>query len=216
MRYRFEKQLVAIGRALVRPDVSLVLLDEPLTAVEPSIKWRLRQTLKRVQEELGVTMIYVTHDQTEALTFAERVSVLADGQILQTGTPQAVYRNPAHQFVGHFLGSPGMNFLPLDTFPRSMRRTFSMDGDPDVIGFRPESAQLTAPSPELLVGKVDSQRILGTAQGRVVSIYGLRCGKEQVFVRSPASFAFGDEVGIALNHSVGFREALRVGGDGPE
>ena len=86
----FEKQLVAIGRALVRPDVSLVLLDEPLTAVEPSIKWRLRQTLKRVQEELGVTMIYVTHDQTEALTFAERVSVLADGQILQTGTPQAV------------------------------------------------------------------------------------------------------------------------------
>ena len=212
----FEKQLVAIGRALVRPDVSLVLLDEPLTAVEPSIKWRLRQTLKRVQEELGVTMIYVTHDQTEALTFAERVSVLADGEILQTGTPQAVYRNPAHQFVGHFLGSPGMNFLPLDAFPRSLRRTFSMDGDPDVIGFRPESAQLTAPSPELLVGKVDSQRILGTAQGRVVSIYGLRCGKEQVFVRSPASFAFGDEVGIALNHSVGFREALRVGGDGPE
>ena len=109
-----------------------------------------------------------------------------------------------------------MNFLPLGAFPRSLRRTFAMDGDPDVIGFRPESAQLTAPSPQLLVGKVDSQRILGTAQGRVVSIYGLRCGKEQVFVRSPASFACGDEVGIALDHSVGFREALRVGGDGPE
>ena len=109
-----------------------------------------------------------------------------------------------------------MNFLPLGVFPRSLQRIFAMDGDPDVIGFRPESAQLTAPSPELLVGKVDSQRILGTAQGRVVSMYGLRCDNARVFVRSPASFRGGDEVGIALNHPVGFREALRVGGDGPE
>ena len=71
----FQKQLVAVGKALVRPDVSMVLLDEPLTAVEPRIKWRLRQTLRRVQADLKVTMIYVTHDQTEALTFADRVSV---------------------------------------------------------------------------------------------------------------------------------------------
>ena len=212
----FEKQLVAIGRALVRPDVSVVLLDEPLTAVEPSIKWRLRRTLKHVQDELGVTMIYVTHDQTEALTFAERVSVLADGQILQTGTPEAVYQNPAHQFVGHFLGSPGMNFLPSNAFPQPLHRSFVEDGDPETIGFRPESAGLTAPSEVLLSGIVETQRVLGTAQGRVVSMYGLRCGAAQVFVRSPASFACGDEVGIALQRWVGFREFLRVGSNGAE
>ena len=212
----FEKQLVAIGRALVRPDVSVVLLDEPLTAVEPGIKWRLRQTLKQVQDELGVTMIYVTHDQTEALTFAERVSVLADGQILQTGTPEAVYQNPAHQFVGRFLGSPGMNFLPLRAFPQPLRRRFSEAGDPETIGFRPESARLAAPSDDLLSGIVETQRILGTAQGRVVSMYGLRCGDEQVFVRSALSFECGDEVGIALQHRVGFRQALRVGSNGAE
>ena len=102
----FEKQLVAIGRALIRPDVSMVLLDEPLTAVEPSVKWRLRQTLKQAQQDLGVTMVYVTHDQTEALTFAERVAVLANGYILQTGTPDDVYQNPAHEFVGHFWAVP--------------------------------------------------------------------------------------------------------------
>ena len=88
----FEKQLVAVGKALVLEDVSLVLLDEPLTAVQPKIKWQLRQTLRKVQRDLGVTMIYVTHDQTEALTFADRVSILTDGGILQTGTPAEVYQ----------------------------------------------------------------------------------------------------------------------------
>lgn len=108
----FERQLVAIGRALVRPDVALVLLDEPLTAVQPELKWRLRRTLRRVQADLGVTMIYVTHDQTEALTFASAVSVMQGGRILQTGTPAQVHDEPAHEYVGYFIGSPGMNFLP--------------------------------------------------------------------------------------------------------
>ena len=88
----FEKQLVAIGRALVRPEIALVLLDEPLTAVEPATKWQLRRVLKQAQEELDATMIYVTHDQTEALTFADRISVLHEGEILQTGTPADAYR----------------------------------------------------------------------------------------------------------------------------
>ncbi|MEM8769028.1 MAG: ABC transporter ATP-binding protein [Pseudomonadota bacterium] len=106
-----EKQLTAIGKALLRPDVALVLLDEPLTAAEPEHKWRLRQTLKALQHELEATMIYVTHDQTEALTFADRVSVLHEGRILQTGTPAALVADPAHEHVGYFVGSPGMNLL---------------------------------------------------------------------------------------------------------
>jgi ABC-type sugar transport system ATPase subunit len=97
------------------------------------------------------------------------------------GTPEAVYQNPAHQFVGHFLGSPGMNFLPSNAFPQRLQRSFAEDGDPETIGFRPESAGLTAPSEVLLSGIVETQRVLGTAQGRVVSMYGLRCGAAQGF-----------------------------------
>ncbi|MEM7101287.1 MAG: ABC transporter ATP-binding protein, partial [Pseudomonadota bacterium] len=100
----FEKQLVAVAKALVRPDLSVVLLDEPLTAVEPKIKWQLRRALRNVKRDLGVTMIYVTHDQTEALTFADRVSVLTAEGILQTDTPEQIYHNPTHEFVGHFIG----------------------------------------------------------------------------------------------------------------
>jgi glycerol transport system ATP-binding protein len=108
----FQKQLVAIGRALVRPDIAVVLLDEPLTAVEPATKWQLRQVIKAVQRELGATMVYVTHDQTEALTFADRISVMHDGHILQTGSPEVLYNWPDHEHVAHFIGSPGMNLLP--------------------------------------------------------------------------------------------------------
>ena len=207
----FEKQLVAIGRALVRPDVSMVLLDEPLTAVEPSVKWRLRQTLKQAQQELGVTMIYVTHDQTEALTFAERVAVLANGNILQTGTPEDVYQNPAHEFVGHFLGSPGMNFLDVDELPETLQQSVKRLGDPDRIGFRPESAELGAPGVFDLTGVVSSRRILGTHQGDVISIYGLQFAGHSVFVRSSVSQVIGDPVSSDLRHWVGFRDGMRVG-----
>jgi len=95
----FQKQLVAIGRALVRPDVALVLLDEPLTAVEPATKWQLRRVLKQAQEQLGATMIYVTHDQTEALTFADKISLLHRGEILQTATAERLFNKPANEYV---------------------------------------------------------------------------------------------------------------------
>ena len=109
----FQKQLVAIGRALVRPDVSVVLLDEPLTAVEPRTKWRLRQSLKRLQQELGVTMIYGILVHSEARTFAYRVGVIADGNILKTASPQKEHENPAQEFVVIFMGSPGTNFVAI-------------------------------------------------------------------------------------------------------
>ena len=212
----FEKQLVAIGRALIRPDVSMVLLDEPLTAVEPSVKWRLRQTLKQAQQDLGVTMVYVTHDQTEALTFAERVAVLANGYILQTGTPDDVYQNPAHEFVGHFLGSPGMNFLPVADLPESLQQRVTGMGDPERLGFRPENAALGLPNTFDLPGVVHSQRILGTQRGEVISMYGLQCGAHSVFVRSSMPLAVGDPVTIDLKRWIGFRDVIRVGRHGAE
>ncbi|MFC3684563.1 ABC transporter ATP-binding protein [Hydrogenophaga luteola] len=106
-----QKQKISLGRGLVRPDVSAVLFDEPLTVIDPHLKWQLRRKLKQIHHELKLTLIYVTHDQVEALTFADQVVVMTRGKVVQLGTPDALFERPAHTFVGHFIGSPGMNFL---------------------------------------------------------------------------------------------------------
>jgi len=107
-----QKQKISMGRGLVRPDVAAILFDEPLTVIDPHLKWQLRRKLKQVHQEFNHTLIYVTHDQNEALTFAEEVVVMYDGYVVQVGTPQELFEAPAHTFVGYFIGSPGMNLLP--------------------------------------------------------------------------------------------------------
>lgn len=106
-----QKQKISLGRGLVRPDVSAVLFDEPLTVIDPHLKWQLRRKLKQIHHELKLTLIYVTHDQVEALTFADQVVVMTRGKVVQLGAPDALFERPAHTFVGHFIGSPGMNFM---------------------------------------------------------------------------------------------------------
>ncbi|BBO76714.1 ABC transporter ATP-binding protein [Desulfosarcina widdelii] len=105
------KQKISLGRGLVRSDVAAVLFDEPLTVIDPHLKWHLRRKLKEIHEQLKLTLIYVTHDQVEALTFADQVILMNNGEIYQIGTPQELFENPKHKFVGYFIGSPGMNFL---------------------------------------------------------------------------------------------------------
>jgi glycerol transport system ATP-binding protein len=107
-----QKQKISLGRGLVRTDVNAVLFDEPLTVIDPALKWRLRSQLKEIHRQFGHTMVYVTHDQTEALTFADQVVVMYEGEIVQIGTPRALFDHPAHTFVGYFIGSPGMNLIP--------------------------------------------------------------------------------------------------------
>jgi len=106
------KQKISMGRGLVRDDVNVVMFDEPLTVIDPHLKWKLRSKLKELHQRVRATMIYVTHDQTEALTFADQVVVMQDGEIVQIGTPVELFERPQHTFVGHFIGSPGMNVLP--------------------------------------------------------------------------------------------------------
>ena len=106
------KQKVSLGRGLVRSDVNAILFDEPLTVIDPHMKWQLRSQLKLLHRQFGYTMVYVTHDQTEALTFADKVVVMYDGEIVQIGTPAELFERPSHTFVGYFIGSPGMNVLP--------------------------------------------------------------------------------------------------------
>ena len=108
------KQKISLGRGLVRSDVNVIMFDEPLTVIDPHLKWVLRSKLKELHQRIRRTMIYVTHDQTEALTFANQVVVMKDGEIVQIGTPVELFERPAHTFVGHFIGSPGMNVLPCD------------------------------------------------------------------------------------------------------
>ena len=105
------KQKISLGRGMVREDVNAILFDEPLTVIDPHLKWELRTQLKQLHREFGHTMIYVTHDQTEALSFADKVAVMFDGRIAQLGTPEELFKTPQHTFVGYFIGSPGMNLL---------------------------------------------------------------------------------------------------------
>jgi multiple sugar transport system ATP-binding protein len=106
-----QRQRVAIGRALVR-DAGVFLFDEPLSNLDAQLRSELRVEIKRLHQRLGATMIYVTHDQIEALTLADRIAVMKDRTFQQIGTPQEIYLRPANRFVATFVGSPAMNFVP--------------------------------------------------------------------------------------------------------
>ncbi|HEV7415568.1 MAG TPA: ABC transporter ATP-binding protein [Tianweitania sediminis] len=116
-----QKQKISLGRGLVRSDVNAILFDEPLTVIDPHMKWVLRTQLKQLHQRFGHTMVYVTHDQTEALTFADQVVVMFEGEIVQIGTPAELFERPKHTFVGYFIGSPGMNVLPMELAGGSAR-----------------------------------------------------------------------------------------------
>jgi glycerol transport system ATP-binding protein len=168
------KQKISLGRGMVREDVNAILFDEPLTVIDPHMKWELRTQLKSLHREFGHTMIYVTHDQTEALTFADKVVVMYDGRVVQMGTPEELFERPGHTFVGYFIGSPGMNLL--DAQVDGMRAivdghqiALAADhGRPQgrvQIGVRPEFVTLTA-GPEGL--PVTVRRIEDVGRHRIV------------------------------------------------
>src|SRR6516225_7482727 len=113
-----EMQRVAIGRALVR-DPSIYLMDEPLSSLDAKLRAELRLELKRIQLELGATVLYVTHDQVEAMTMASRIGVIKDGQLLQLGSPREIYETPVDQYVASRLGTPQINFLPAAMVPQA-------------------------------------------------------------------------------------------------
>jgi glycerol transport system ATP-binding protein len=167
-----QKQKISLGRGLVRPDVAAVLFDEPLTVIDPQLKWQLRRKLKQIHRELKLTLIYVTHDQVEALTFAEEVVVMTRGRAVQIGSAEALFERPAHTFVGHFIGSPGMNFLPAQTHAAGLQvaglnvtgvASQALPAGPLKLGVRPEYVQLTtAQSAGAVPAKVSRVQDIGT------------------------------------------------------
>ncbi len=160
-----QKQKISLGRGLVRNDVNAILFDEPLTVIDPHMKWVLRSQLKRFHKQFGFTMVYVTHDQTEALTFADKVVVMYDGQIVQIGTPAELFERPSHTFVGYFIGSPGMNVMPAEVHGSTMTlggETIVLDhapkiaaGDKVELGIRPEFIRIGREGMPVTVTRVE-------------------------------------------------------------
>ncbi|WP_375450487.1 ABC transporter ATP-binding protein [uncultured Devosia sp.] len=111
-----QRQRVAMGRAMAR-NTSTFLMDEPLSNLDNALRIAMRTEIKELHRQLGATIVYVTHDQTEALSLADRIAVMKDGHLLQFDTPEAIYDRPAHRFVAGFLGVPPMNFLPVEKLP---------------------------------------------------------------------------------------------------
>jgi glycerol transport system ATP-binding protein len=178
------KQKISLGRGMVREDVNAILFDEPLTVIDPHMKWELRTQLKSLHREFGHTMIYVTHDQTEALTFADQVVVMYEGRVVQMGTPEELFATPAHTFVGYFIGSPGMNLLDAKIFGSSalignialpLAATYGAPKGRTQIGIRPEFVKLSAteglPFSLSRIEDVGRHRIVrGTVQGAALNL----------------------------------------------
>jgi glycerol transport system ATP-binding protein len=201
------KQKISLGRGLVRADVNAILFDEPLTVIDPHLKWRLRSKLKELHQRLRTTMIYVTHDQTEALTFADQVVVMNEGMVVQAGTPVELFERPRHTFVGHFIGSPGMNVLPA-TFEGGVARFFGhaveMAPAPNAppagaaleIGVRPEFVSFADAGIPVTISKISDtgrHRIVEvrhqTATIKLLVGEGVRLPAERGFVRFDPAYA---------------------------
>ena len=177
-----EKQLISLGRGLVRNDVSALLMDEPLTVIDPQLKFEIRRKLKQINEHYGLTMVYVTHDQNEAMTFADTIVVMNDGEVIQTGTPQELYNRPETSYVGYFIGSPAMNFIKCKLADNQLQTAGGMIPVPPgmsipaniqnlKIGIRPRHVQFTnSDNAEAIKGQIQLLQEFGNARVATVRI----------------------------------------------
>ncbi|MEY3610372.1 MAG: hypothetical protein RJB14_94 [Pseudomonadota bacterium] len=155
-----QRQRVAIGRAIVRAP-KVFLFDEPLSNLDAALRGQTRVEIAKLHRDLGATTIYVTHDQVEAMTLADRVVVLRDGQIEQVGTPLELYDHPANQFVAQFIGTPQMNLVPLAQLTAVVQQQAPAGAMGGAMGLRPENVQLRADGQGAIAGRVDLVEALG-------------------------------------------------------
>ncbi len=152
-----QRQRVAIGRAIVR-DPQVFLFDEPLSNLDAALRVQTRLEIARLHERLGATMVYVTHDQVEAMTLADKIVVLRDGRIEQVGSPIALYETPTNAFVAQFIGSPKMNFFNVADIAAGSSVTITED---TLIGIRPEHMQQSAINKAIVTGRLELLENLG-------------------------------------------------------
>ncbi len=198
-----QKQRVALGRAIVR-EPSVFLMDEPLSNLDASLRSTMRTEIQQLQENLDVTTVYVTHDQTEAMTMADRIAVLYDGELQQVGTPLDCYYRPRNRFVGEFIGEPAMNTLPVVAqggrlvgdgfdYPVPERVEERLAGRELTLGIRPEAIDIVEPGTGAATGTVEVVEPLGESS----HVY-LDVAETTVTVKSdgPSAVKRGDTVGI--------------------
>ncbi|MBB3196330.1 ABC transporter ATP-binding protein [Roseateles terrae] len=155
-----QRQRVAIGRAIVRAP-KVFLFDEPLSNLDAALRGQTRVEIAKLHRELGATTIYVTHDQVEAMTLADRVVVLRDGLIEQVGTPLELYDRPANQFVAQFIGTPQMNVVPAGQLPPQMRQQGPQSAADGAIGLRPEAVSVLPKGQGSVSGRIELVEALG-------------------------------------------------------
>jgi multiple sugar transport system ATP-binding protein len=203
-----QQQRVALGRALVR-NPRVFLMDEPLSNLDAKLRVHMRAELKRLHQELASTIIYVTHDQMEAMTMADRIAVMRDGRVQQFGTPDQIYADPANVFVAGFIGSPAMNFLSVQLIS-SDGKTALRGGNGWEVPLSPANARRATASGngEVILGvrhghlRVDRHATPGALPGRIytveptgdVTFVHARIGEDLVVASTSAGFAGrGDE-----------------------
>ena len=196
-----QRQRVAIGRAIVR-EPKAFLFDEPLSNLDAALRADTRVEIASLHKSLAATMIYVTHDQIEAMTLADRIVVLNEGQIMQVGTPRELYQRPANIFVAQFLGSPKMNILPARAsegalvVPGGSAGLAAPAGWGDLVsvGLRAEDCVVTGPEDGVLRGHVVMCEYHGAGQQLLVDTG--ECGRISAFTSTDLDLRIGDRVGL--------------------
>ena len=213
-----QRQRVALARAIVRTP-TVFLMDEPLSNLDAKLRVNMRAELKHLQHELKITTIYVTHDQIEAMTLADRVAVMNEGVISQLDTPERIYNDPANLFVAGFIGSPSMNLIPgkirEGTFEHEEFSITLKRGDHEqcVLGIRPEDMEITRPGDGIFSAKVYSFELTGES-----TLITVILGDERIIVRGPKDYRveIDEQIGILLNFETCFlfdsenRQRIRI------
>ncbi|MFC5520251.1 ABC transporter ATP-binding protein [Polaromonas jejuensis] len=180
-----QRQRVAIGRSIVR-EPKLFLFDEPLSNLDAELRVSMRAEIRDLHARLGATMVYVTHDQVEAMTMADKIVVLRAGRIEQVGSPLELYNRPCNQFVAGFIGSPRMNFVPVAQMPGAKPGTHT-------VGIRPEHAQLVQDGPlQMTVSQVEQLGSTSILHGHVVAD-----GPFELILNGQTSIQRGDTVKVS-------------------
>ncbi|WIY24583.1 ABC transporter ATP-binding protein [Parasedimentitalea psychrophila] len=201
-----QRQRVAIGRAIVRQPKGF-LFDEPLSNLDAALRTQTRIEIANLHKELGATMVYVTHDQIEAMTLADKIVVLNDGEVMQIGSPKELYNAPKNTFVAQFIGSPKMNLLPRASYDGAAMHYGDgvkidigpMDGTPSIVGVRPEDISLCPLGEAELSATVTHNEFHGADNNVFVSVPGI--GSLNVRANGKLDLQSDQPVGLVLDKS---------------
>ena len=217
-----QRQRVAIGRAIVR-EPKVLLMDEPLSNLDAKLRNQMRAEIIKLRQRINTTFIYVTHDQTEAMTLGDRIVIMKDGVIQQIGTPQEVFDHPANLFVAGFIGMPQMNFYDAELTQENGSYAVTLDGakvvlsgekqanlkknhvkpGPITLGVRPEHLLLSGSEDNAIRGTVDVSEMMGSA----VHLHVSACGRDTIMIvptteiESSAAFTIGSPIAFTFSGS---------------